>query len=262
MNYSSQDSPSLARGTQEGRSRFVPKFKKRARFPSSTPPGRNLLFPVFTSQPFLLPFHPFATDPAYLPKKYSHTRTGPSQLISGFEKRETRTMRCVATPRADWSRRFPFWIHGITGRRGSGASVGPHPVVLPLPLFQQSTPTGANSKPRGAQSSTGRRSHHFPRVRIHLELLSRIFFCGCLESCCSFFLFLFRVTFSINQRGRDGRRNNSRGREFYSRRIRIPKANERFWVFFREYFSNLKGTFVHFRVFEREQSVPFREKVS
>lgn len=176
----------------------------------------NLLFPVFTSQPFLLPFHPFATDPAYLPKKYSHTRTGPSQLISGFEKRETRTMRCVATPRADWSRRFPFWIHGITGRRGSGASVGPHPVVLPLPLFQQSTPTGANSKPRGAQSSTGRRSHHFPRVRIHLELLSRIFFCGCLESCCSFFLFLFRVTFSINQRGRDGRRNNSREREFYS----------------------------------------------
>lgn len=46
---------------------------------------------------------------------------------------------------------------------------------------------------------------------------------------------------------------------FILRRIRIPKANERF---FREYFSNLKGTFVHFRVFEREQSVPFREKVS
>lgn len=47
---------------------------------------------------------------------------------------------------------------------------------------------------------------------------------------------------------------------FILRRIRILKANERLWILFREYFSNLEGTFAHFRVFEREQSVRFERK--
>lgn len=217
MNYSSQDSPSLARGTQEGRSRFVPKFKKRARFPSSTPPGSETSSsPSSLHNPFSYPFT--LSQPILLTSRKSiHTRAqGRTSLFP--VSRNAKRVRWGASRRRVPTEAVVFPSGSTVSRRGSGASVGPHPVVLPLPLFQQSTPTGANSKPRGAQSSTGRRSHHFPRVRIHLsmELLSRIFFCGCLESCCSFFLFLFRVTFSINQRGRDGRRNNSRGREFYS----------------------------------------------
>lgn len=162
------------------------------------------------------------------PEKSIHTRAQGRAYFRfrGNETERVCTMRCVATPRADWSRRFPFWIHGITGRRGSGASVGPHPVALPLPPSQQSTPTGANSEPRGAQSSTGRRSHHFPRVRIHfsVELLSRIFFCGCLESCCCCCCSFspFGASFSINQRGRE--MEGEIIESFILRRIRILKA--------------------------------------
>lgn len=74
--------------TQEGHSRFVPKFKERMHAStSSTPPRRNLLF--FTSQPFL--FHPFS-QPILLTsrKEYSHTRTGPSLFPVSGKRNGTR----------------------------------------------------------------------------------------------------------------------------------------------------------------------------
>lgn len=114
---------------KEGRSRPLVVQSSRNVDAGVDATGKWNLHPL-TSQPSLTLSH----DPSVQlisQEMYSHTRTGPRAYFRFRDTRNACTMRCVATPRADWSRRFPFWIHGITGRRGS--SDGPHPAALPLP---------------------------------------------------------------------------------------------------------------------------------
>lgn len=130
---SCQDSPCLAEGRRERRKDVHGRSSSKVQGTStleSTPPGSETS--TLSLHNPLLPFR--TSDPSVQlisQEMYSHTRTGPRAYFRFRDTRNACTMRCVATPRADWSRRFPFWIHGITGRRGS--SDGPHPAALPLP---------------------------------------------------------------------------------------------------------------------------------
>lgn len=177
MNYSSQDSPSLARGTQEGRSRFVPKFKKRARFPLSTPPGSE----TSSSQsslhnPFSYPFT--LSQPILLTSRKSiHTRAqGRASLFP--VSRNAKRVRWGASRRRVPTEAVVF-PSGSTVSRGGGGRVRlsvPTPSSFPYPC--------SSSLPLLART----RSHV---VRNRRPVDARTTFQGCeyIWNCCRGYFF-------------------------------------------------------------------------
>lgn len=185
---SCQDSPCLVEGRRERRKDVHGRSSSKVQGTStleSTPPGSET-----STLSLHNPLLPFRTIPPcnWSPKKCIHTRAQALEPISGFEIRETR-VRWGASRRRVPTEAVVFPSGSTESRGGGGRLTVPTPPPFPYPR-PQSTPTGANSKPRGAQSSTGRRSplskgaNTFQRGIVVEDI-----FCGCLESCCCSFSF-------------------------------------------------------------------------
>lgn len=192
---SSQDSPSLARGTQEGRSRFVPKLKERARFPSSTPPGSET-----SSSPRLhfttlsLTLSPFRQPILLASRKTIHTR---AQGRAYFRFREMRNAYDEVRRDAACRLKPSFSLldprnHGAEGVgcvcRSPPRRPSPTPVPAVYPYWRELEATWCAIVDRSTLAPLSKGANTFERGIVVEDI-----FCGCLESCyrCSFFLFSF-----------------------------------------------------------------------